>query len=792
MVAEFALTMLMSIVGTAECTGVISGYVVDSSNQSPLSGVSIAFADKGTQAVTNSEGYFKAEKLCTETVELRLTTEAYQKRSLSIKMGLNQILSLDPLNKEEIEEFVIRGQQTRATETRSISSLDTDSIRRSGGKNLADTLAELPGVSVLRSGNVAKPIVRGQHSSRLLMLFDGVRHEGQDWGMSHGVEIDPFSAGSMDVVKGSAGVRYGPDAIAGVLIVNPPTMLDEPGVRVETLTVGALNGRRGTMAGRIEGNSLNLPELSLRLQGNYSRGAGIETPTYPLDNTGIEEWNTGGAMSYEGDCWNLELSFHRKAEKSGVCRCVRKETTDDFDAQVLQDEPPLVELYQSDYEIERPYQGVIHDIAIARASVDIDGFGQLEGTYAFQSNDRKEYEIVRVETDAAQHNFVLRTHTADALLRQTPIRISDDLKLEGLFGISGMLQENVYRGWPLLSDFRAFSGGVFGLERLKWDNYELEFGARFDHTTRNAYLPKKTYQSLAREDRINPDECNLGDDFTRCDRTFNAATFSLGGLIHLSQGIFAKVDLSSATRAPTIDEQYLNGTSPSFPVMARGNHTLDSETSWSSSATLEAETSFFSGELSAYGSYIDDYIYLAPELREDGTIRTDVLIQGRFPRFSYDPIDAIFYGAEADTVVRLGPLDIGIQASMVRARNAKTDEFLLFIPPDEVSTKLTYQLPDTDWMEDSQVSLDATIVARQYSVSPDSDFAPVPDAYPLYGASASTKLYIGEARYLLSLEVQNILNSRYRDYTSLLRYFADEPGRQVYLRFGTEFGPERY
>ena len=32
--------------------------------------------------------------------------------------------------------------------------------------------------------------------------------------MNHGVEIDPFSAGSIEVVKGSAGVRYGPDAIA--------------------------------------------------------------------------------------------------------------------------------------------------------------------------------------------------------------------------------------------------------------------------------------------------------------------------------------------------------------------------------------------------------------------------------------------------------------------------------------------------------------------------------------------------------------------------------------------------
>ena len=56
-------------------------------------------------------------------------------------------------------------------------------------------------------------------------------------------------------------------------------MLDEPGIRAETLSVGALNGKRGTMAGRLEGNHEILPGLSWRIDGNYSRGAGLETPT---------------------------------------------------------------------------------------------------------------------------------------------------------------------------------------------------------------------------------------------------------------------------------------------------------------------------------------------------------------------------------------------------------------------------------------------------------------------------------------------------------------------------------
>ena len=129
--------------------------------------------------------------------------------------------------------------------------------------------------------------------------------------------------------------------------------------------------------------------------------------------------------------------------------------------------------------------------------------------------------------------------------------------------------------------------------------------------------------------------------------------------------------------------------------------------------------------------------------------------------------------------------------SLVRARKTDNEEFLLFIPPDRLRTELGYRLPDQGSMVDSKISLIATLVATQYNVSPKSDFAPVPDGYALFGASASTTFQVENQRYLLSLEIQNIEDKRYRDYTSLLRYFADDPGRQVFLRFGTELGPKR-
>ena len=157
------------------------------------------------------------------------------------------------------EELRVEAPRLKASDTRSVVSLEGDDLFRTRGESLADALANLPGVTVLRNGATTKPIVRGQYGTRVLKLFDGVRHEGQDWGLDHGPEIDAFATGSMSVVKGSAGVRYGPDAIAGVLLSEPPDLLTEPGIAIHTQSVGAFNGRQVTAGARLDGHHSWLP-----------------------------------------------------------------------------------------------------------------------------------------------------------------------------------------------------------------------------------------------------------------------------------------------------------------------------------------------------------------------------------------------------------------------------------------------------------------------------------------------------------------------------------------------------
>ncbi len=262
----------------------------------------------------------------------------------------------------------------------------------------------------------------------------------------------------------------------------------------------------------------------------------------------------------------------------------------------------------------------------------------------------------------------------------------------------------------------------------------------------------------------------------------------MGGLRQLTTAWSVKLDLSTASRPPNPDEQYLNGTSPTFPVLGLGKPDLGPETTYSASATTTYQGERVTAEASAYANFIDDYIYLAPAIDENGEPIFDVLIRGTFPRFVTRPVDAVFYGADGGVSVAPLPfLELGAQLSMVRARNVSDDSYLVFVPPDRVRGSMTYRLASLGGLGPSFATVSGTFVARQRRFDLAADFAPPPDPYFLLGAELGTEMSVGEQTIKIALQGSNLLDARYRDYTSLLRYFADQTGWQLLARLTVEF-----
>ncbi len=130
-----------------------------------------------------------------------------------------------------------------------VTVITNEELRSTTGTTLGDVVFSRPGLtsSSFAPGAASRPIVRGLDNYRVRIQENGVGASGvSEMGEDHAVPLDPIGASQMEVVRGPATLRWGSQAIGGVVNVAnnripeaPPCALDaafrETGcARVET------------------------------------------------------------------------------------------------------------------------------------------------------------------------------------------------------------------------------------------------------------------------------------------------------------------------------------------------------------------------------------------------------------------------------------------------------------------------------------------------------------------------------------------------------------------------------
>jgi len=790
------------------CDLVVRGRVVDASTGEQVPAARVQLGVRPA-TVTDDAGGFRIDDVCPGTHALAVERADYQRhdRSLRVVTDTQADIVIEPHAIEQIDDLVVEAPAPSTSELDAGTTLDGDALDRTRGRNLADSIAKIPGVAVLRTGagGMGKPIIRGQDERRNLILFDRVRHAGQKWGLDHAPEIDPFAAGSITVIKGTSAIRWGPDAIGGVVLVDPVPLRTTPGISGRAHIVGVSNGKRGAVALAIDGAHRRAPGLVWRIEGNVTRGAATITPRYALDNTGTFQWNAGTTVGYLRDAFDVTLSYRRNTMTNGLCTCLRNDSPEEFALSTMQGRPVNADLYSREYRIERPQQRTAHDLAIARSRVTLGDAGDLTATYSLQNNARREYAIVRGGVDGPQYRFDLRTHGADLVFERAALPLGPRLDMVGTYGASIQHQDNRFdANVTLVPDYRQTQGGVFAIERLVWKRFALEAGVRYDGMLRDASLTERDYEAQTGTGRLHAARCNetdAGGGLCRFD--FHSGSASLGAVLRpipRAETFAIRLDLASAGRFPMIDEQFLNGTAPSLPILGVGDTRLGVERTWSSALGVSFANEWIATDGAAYASVIDDYIYFAPQ-PSDAPGGLNDTVRGTYPVFGFRPTGAVFYGGEYG--LRIAPpnwpVEFDGQLAMVRARDVRTGGYLVFIPTDRYQVGITYRWPELPRMKDGFVGATVSYVDRQRRYDLDADFLAPPPGYVQLGAQAGVAVPLDRqtaqpnqtARPQRSLRFalvgNNLTNTRYRDYTSLLRYFADEPGWELLVRISFDF-----
>ena len=165
----------------------LSGRVADRDGR-PVAGAVVVVAELHRVALTRADGGFRFAELPAGryTVTVRAPGFAPLARDVAVAGGVGTTLDVT-LERTTVWIEPVTVTATRAPLDPRTSPLPSDALsegelRREQSVSLAHTLADLPGINALTTGQqIGKPIIRGLTGPRVLVLEDGSRLEDYSW-----------------------------------------------------------------------------------------------------------------------------------------------------------------------------------------------------------------------------------------------------------------------------------------------------------------------------------------------------------------------------------------------------------------------------------------------------------------------------------------------------------------------------------------------------------------------------------------------------------------------------------
>ncbi len=639
------------------------------------------------------------------------------------------------------------------------------------GRPIARQLEAMPGVTVLSSGGqLAKPVVNGLHSQRVLILQDGVRLEGQAWGSDHAPEIDPFQEGDWVLLQAASSLRHGPEALGGVLDQQVSPLLQHGHWDVHASAVGMMNS--GLMGAhlRLQGPLDRNARWQIRWQGSGQRSGNYRIPGTYMANTGHRENSNTLELQYNNRRWMVQQSLRIYQLRQGLYPGAHVENTNDL--QNALNSPLPLWPGSWGYQLDRPLQEVLHKQYNLRIQRGHHHGGLSSLRYGYQDNLRQEWDS-RSFLPLPEMALALGTHHASYTYTKT-IR---NWRWEQAIGI--MFQQNLNEpsnARQFIRNYQSLNPWAYTL--ITWDSRswgEQEWAIRYDEVHFNSYY--------------RPPGTGIDDAVTRDTRDFRrwSAAWTWQWTIPTT-ALRLRLNAGSGWRPPSANELYANGLHQGMAALEQGNPRLVPEQTQLINLGLEWKYKSLEFQSQAGLRAIRDYIFLEPQSMPATTVN------GVYPQFAFVGRDANLRHWNNSLRQNLGNgWKISLSTAWIRGRDIEHQNWLVWMPSDRWSIGLHHLPPSSNtssrrvsrW-NTLQAGLEFQQVARQNRVPVDStgqqilDYAPTPIGYSLLRFYIGGRLMGEHLHWIVSME--NALNTRYRDYLNRLRYFADEPGRNLCFR----------
>jgi len=749
------------------------GKVVDQLTGQVLEGASIYFPELKKGVATNNKGAYQIS-LTPGKYLLEVSYIGYTLQTINVDVQ-NTLEKDFALNHNVVENTnvtvtsFLRATSSKRTPT-PISILRKEDLFKGAATNFIDALSKTPGVTQLTTGPaISKPIIRGLGYNRVVVLNDGVKQEGQQWGDEHGIEIDEYNVSRTEVLKVPASIIYGSEALSGVInIVSNVPVADgiiKGNLFTNYQTNNQLQGYHFDISGNKHGLVWGFNGSSKKASDYKNKYDGY------VFNSKFSELNGSAFIGVEKDWGYSHFIVSEFTQKLGMIEGARNEQgqfTKDI-VQGIGNNASIASIAATDADFSStnpqiPYQSIQHTKFILDNSINW-GTGKLKANIAYQRNQRQEFGNVMDPTEKSLY-FDLGTlnYSFQYLLPETN-------NWKHTIGVSGMNQDNKNKGVEtLIPAYSAVELGLFFFTQKHINQLYLSGGLRID---------KK------------------GIEFNGLQKDYGDLAGSFGATYEADNNVVYKFNVARGYRAPNLSELGSNGAHEGTNRYEYGNTNLLSEKSLQFDLGTEWSNEHISIAGNLFYNMVTDYIFYQKLIAVKGGDSIIVKDNKNFYAFAYHQQNAHLFGAEGNIDIHPHPLDgLHIENTLSYVRGVFNEAVdgstnLPNIPTFRWISELRYELSnETNNYKNTYLSLQLDNVAAQNNPFTGYHTETKTPGYSLINIGLGTQvLNKGKQLFSISLFAQNVTDVAYQNSLSRLKYTDENlfTGRVGVFNMGCNF-----
>ncbi|SIS46987.1 iron complex outermembrane recepter protein [Zobellia uliginosa] len=783
-----SIGLFFSLCPTASAQGSfqIKGVVLHVKDLTPAQGATIVGKDHF--AVTSETGAFTINNVAEGTYSFTISHIGCEPKTISVDVdsNLGEVKVFLHAMATVLDEVKVSGKTKKRAimEVPIVSHTVSEEFLNQNRENtLMQTLSKIPGVSTINIGSgQSKPVIRGLGFNRVAVVQNGIKHEAQQWGNDHGLEIDQHGIENIQIIKGPASLLYGSDAIAGVVDIQPNAIPYPNSFSGAVNVLGESNNDLLGVSAGVQGRKekwFYRARLTYRDYGDYKVPTDqinyenyiFELHENHLRNTAGREANASFSVGYVSDKIKSETFFSNVNSKNGYFA----------NAHGLEARASSIDFDSSNRDIDLPYQTVNHFKVINSSTLAL-GEHTFLFDLGFQTNYREEH------TEPSPHGYMpTPSNSKERVFHKNTfsLNVKDSFKPNDkhdiVTGINAEYQDNKIGGWGfLIPEYNRFTIGAFAYDQYEiHSNFHLLAGIRYDF----GRIRSKSYFDWFPSTIDNADGSTSYVYLQRAqDKTLDFGNISASaGLSYINNNTTYKVNVGKSFRMPLANELASDGVFYSMYRYERGNLDLDPEESYQLDVDIDHTTKSFSLGVSPFVNFFQNYIYLNPTSEYNETQQVYEYTQAKVFRF----------GGELRASTKLfHNLRLDASAEYVYARQTsgpKKDFTLPFSPPLSGLLSANYQFNKLLFFEKPQLIADFRITAAQEEIVPPEEKT---DGYQVLNMSFLSEIDVFKNNLPLEMRVKlnNVFDTKYFNHTSFYRLIdVPEAGRNISLSITVPF-----